>query len=128
MVEPIKISKYASKGKEQDKNQVILSLTMDEWEELVEIFGLQNKKAQIQHDFKSIKALTFHLRTHSQVESNEHYESFETSDHLEDQEGTPKAENPNGEWVSLQELGTEGQGTTTSFNGSTRQVLQGHGG
>jgi len=56
MVEPIKISKYASKGKEQDKNQVILSLTMDEWEELVEIFGLQNKKAQIQHDFKSIKA------------------------------------------------------------------------
>ena len=32
----------------------------------------------------------------------------------------PKAENQNGEWVNLQELGTEGQGTTTSFNGETR--------
>ena len=32
----------------------------------------------------------------------------------------PQAENKNGEWVNLQELGTEGQGTTTSFNGETR--------
>jgi hypothetical protein len=27
----------------------------------------------------------------------------------------PQAENKNGEWVNLQELGTEGQGTTTTF-------------
>ena len=32
----------------------------------------------------------------------------------------PQAENINGEWVDLQELGTEGQGTTTEFNGNTR--------
>ena len=56
MVEPIKVSKYGSKAKEDVKNQVILSLTMDEWEELVEIFHLQDKKPQIQHDFKSLKA------------------------------------------------------------------------
>ena len=33
----------------------------------------------------------------------------------------PQAENKNGEWVNLQELGTEGQETTTSFNGDTRK-------
>jgi len=33
----------------------------------------------------------------------------------------PQAENENGEWVDLQELGTEGQGTTTSFNGENRE-------
>ena len=33
----------------------------------------------------------------------------------------PQAENGNGEWVDLQELGTEGQGTTTSFDGNTRE-------
>jgi hypothetical protein len=32
----------------------------------------------------------------------------------------PQAENINGEWVDLQELGTEGQGTTTEFDGNTR--------
>ena len=32
----------------------------------------------------------------------------------------PQAENRNGEWVNLQELGTEGQGSTTSFNDETR--------
>ena len=32
----------------------------------------------------------------------------------------PQAENGNGEWVDLQELGTEGQGTTTSFDKNTR--------
>ena len=32
----------------------------------------------------------------------------------------PQAENINGEWVDLQELGTEGQGTTTDFDGNTR--------
>ena len=32
----------------------------------------------------------------------------------------PQAENINGEWIDLQELGTEGQGTTTEFNGNTR--------
>ena len=33
----------------------------------------------------------------------------------------PQAENKNGEWVDLQELGTEGQGTSTTFNGNTRK-------
>ena len=33
----------------------------------------------------------------------------------------PQAKNGNGEWVDLQELGTEGQGTTTSFDGNTRE-------
>ena len=32
----------------------------------------------------------------------------------------PQAENINGEWLDLQELGTEGQGTTTEFDGNTR--------
>tara|TARA_Y100000589_G_scaffold80960_2_gene74883 strand:+ start:1376 stop:2293 length:918 start_codon:yes stop_codon:yes gene_type:complete len=33
----------------------------------------------------------------------------------------PKAENKNGEWISLQPLGTEGQGTTYSFDGEVRE-------
>ena len=33
----------------------------------------------------------------------------------------PTAENKYGEFVDLQELGTEGQGTSTPFNGATRQ-------
>ena len=33
----------------------------------------------------------------------------------------PQAENKNGEWVDLQPLGTEGQGTTTLFDGATRK-------
>ncbi len=32
----------------------------------------------------------------------------------------PKAENKNGDWIELQELGTEGQGTTTTFSDGTR--------
>jgi len=32
----------------------------------------------------------------------------------------PQAENKNGEWVDLQELGTEGQGTTTTFSDGRR--------
>jgi len=32
----------------------------------------------------------------------------------------PQAENTNGEWLDLQELGTEGQGTTTNFGGENR--------
>ena len=34
---------------------------------------------------------------------------------------SPQAENKNGEWVDLQELGTEGQGTTTTFGDGTRK-------
>ena len=33
----------------------------------------------------------------------------------------PQAEDSTGQWVDLQELGTEGQGTTTSFDGNTRE-------
>ena len=35
-----------------EKNQAILGLTMDDWEELIEIFGIQ--EAMIHHDLKKI--------------------------------------------------------------------------
>lgn len=46
-------SQRKSSGGGIDRNQAILSLTVEEWEELVEIFKIE--KAMIQHDIQALR-------------------------------------------------------------------------
>ena len=56
MVQPVKVAKHGSKTGDDHIKQVVVSLTLEEWEELVKIFKLKDKAPQIQHDLKALKA------------------------------------------------------------------------